>query len=103
MNYETIRSYLNTPIEEIFQDKDAIEEAKNTLKKFESFDKLLKDRLETFDECERICLLELLNNLQLTKEATRDFILGFKFGIRALKRYYETYNNAREYLIKKGV
>lgn len=103
MNYETIQNYLNTPIESLFKDRVAIEEAKNVLKKFECFEKLLKDRQTLFDECERISSLELLESLALYDKADRNYILGYKAGIKSLKKYMNTYLEAREFLNKEGV
>lgn len=102
MNYETIQNYLNTPIQDFFKDRAAIEEAKNVLKKFECFEKLLKDNLMLFEECERISSLQLLENLALYDKADRSFILGFKAGIQSFKRYYGMYEEARELLNKEG-
>lgn len=102
MNYETIQNFLNTPIGDLIRDEVAIEQAKENLKKYECFNNLLKDRLELFKECENICSLELLSNLNLYKDVDRSYILGFKQGIQSLKDFYDVYQQAFEYLHKEG-
>lgn len=103
MNYETIQSFLNTPISELVKDEKAIEQAKNTLKKYESFNNLLKDKLDIFKQCEEISSLELLSNLGYYKDADRNFILGYKYGIQSLLNFYNKYQQAKQYLNKEGV
>lgn len=103
MNNETILSYLNTPIENFFKDEIAIENAKSALKKYESFDTLLKDRVDLFNECKDMVLLELCKNLTSYEQANRDYIIGFKQGLDSLQVCYNQYHNAREYLRKEGV
>lgn len=100
MNYETIQSFLNSPVSKLLRDEEAIAQAKDTLKRYESFNNLLENRLELFEECEKICSLELFENLALYPNANRDFILGFKFGIAQLKNYYEKYMEAKDYISK---
>lgn len=102
MNYETIQSFLNTPVKDFFRDEVAIEHAKDTLKKYECFNSLLKDKEELFKQCEEIILLELLNNLPVYKEADRSFIIGYKFGLRSLLDRLDEYKKAYEYLNKEG-
>lgn len=102
MNFETIQNFLNTPVSELIRDEVAIEQAKENLKKYESFNKLLKDNLETFKQCEEICSLELLNNLGFYKDADRNYIIGFKQGIKSIENFYNRYQEAFKYLHKEG-
>lgn len=102
MNYEIIQSFLNTPISELMRDEFAIGQAKENLKKYESFNSLLKDRLELFKQCEKICSLELLESLPANAVVDRSYILGFKQGLKSLELLYNKYQDAFNYLHKEG-
>jgi len=102
MNPETILSYLNTPIQELFKDEDAIAQAKDILKKYECFNGLLKGKEDLFNEVEKICLLELFTNLNNCKFANRDFLLGYKYGIKTIFNHYQDYLTAQDVLRKEG-
>lgn len=102
MNYETIQNFLNTPISELIRDEAATEQAKENLKRYESFNELLSGKLDLLSECEKICSLELLDQLQQTSDMVdKNFIIGFKLGIKSLKDNYQKYQEAREYLYKR--
>lgn len=99
MNYETIQSFLQFPKQNTARDEEATVQAKDTLKKYESFKELLDGRLDLFTQCEQLCSLELLDQLPTTTDMVdKNFILGFKFGIRSLLDNYNKYQEARRYL-----
>lgn len=101
MNFETIQSYLNKPITELLDNRHATEQAKDTLKRFECFNGLLKDKLELFKDCEKICMLELFKNLQFYEGVDRNYMLGFKDAFKTIQKYFDEYQASLEILTGK--
>lgn len=107
MNYETIQSFLNTPVSKLFDNSEAIGQAKDTLKKYECFNELLTGRIDLLRQCEEICSLDLLNRLPTSTDIVdKNFIIGFRTGIKNLLDYYNKYQEAKRFLYeesKKGI
>lgn len=101
-NLETIQTFLNTPIGELTRDTVAIEQAKENLKTFECFKQLLDGRLELFDKCSEVSILNLLESMGRDPTVDRSYILGYKAGIKSLKDYLDRYQTALDYLKKQG-
>lgn len=102
-NFETIQTFLNTPISELTRDTVAIGQAKENLKRYECFNQLLEGRLNLLKDCKDLVLLELITS-SMGRDPTidRNFILGFKAGINSFEEYLSRYKQSLDYIRKEG-
>ena len=97
-NVETIQNFLRRDSTE--EDVRAIEQAKEFLKKYECFSKLLNGKEELFQECKDIILKDLLLITRGNSNINRDYIIGYQDAVEIFLRNLDKYKEAIEQINK---
>lgn len=97
-NYETIQNFLRRDSTE--SQVKAIEQAKDILKKYECFSKLLNGKEELFQECKDIILKDLLLITRGNSNINRDYIIGYQDAVEIFLRNLDKYKEAIEQINK---
>lgn len=97
-NYETIQNFLRRDSTE--SQVKAIEQAKDILKKYECFSKLLNGKENLFQECKDIILKDLLLITRGNSNINRDYIIGYQDAVEIFLRNLDKYKEAIEQINK---
>lgn len=97
-NYETIQNFLKRDSTE--SQVKAIEQAKDILKKYECFSKLLNGKENLFQECKDIILKDLLLITRGNSNINRDYIIGYQDAVEVFLRNLDKYKEAIEQINK---
>lgn len=97
-NYETIQNFLRR--DSTKEDVEAIEKAKDILKKYECFGKLLNGREELFQQCKDIILKDLLLLTRGNSSINRDYLIGYQDAVEVFIRNLEKYKEVHEQIFK---
>ena len=97
-NYETIQNFLKRDSTE--SQVKAIEQAKDILKKYECFSKLLNGKENLFQECKDIILKDLLLITRGNSNINRDYIIGYQDAVEIFLRNLDKYKEAIEQINK---
>lgn len=97
-NYETIQNFLRRDSTE--SQVKAIEQAKDILKKYECFSKLLNGKEDLFQECKDIILKDLLLITRGNSNINRDYIIGYQDAVEIFLRNLDKYKEAIEQINK---
>lgn len=97
-NFETIQNYLK---KDTLENEDAAKEmAKDILKKYECFNKLLNGKEDIFQTCKDIILKDLLANLRGNPSVNRDYIIGYQDAVEVFLRNLIKFRDAHEVVFK---
>ena len=97
-NYETIQNFLRRDSTE--DNVKAIEQAKELLKKYECFSKLLNGKEDLFQECKDIILKDLLLLTRGNPSINRDYIIGYQDAVEVFIRNLQKYKDIHEQIFK---
>lgn len=97
-NYETIQNFLRRDSTD--SQVKAIEQAKDILKKYECFSKLLNGKENLFQECKDIILKDLLLITRGNSSINRDYIIGYQDAVEVFLRNLDKYKEAIEQINK---
>ena len=95
---ETIQNFLKR--DSTKEDVEAIEQAKETLKKYECFSKLLNGKEDLFQECKDIMLKDLLLLTRGNPSINRDYIIGYQDAVEVFIRNLQKYKDTHEQIFK---
>lgn len=95
---ETIQNFLRR--DSTKEDVEAIEKAKDILKKYECFSKLLNGKENIFQECKDIMLKDLLLFTRSNPSINRDYMVGYQDAIEIFLRNLGKYKEAIEQINK---
>lgn len=97
-NVETIQNFLRRDSTE--EDVKAIEQAKEFLKKYECFSKLLNGKENLFRECKDIILKDLFLIIRGNPNVNRDYIIGYQDAVEVFLRNLDKYKEVMEQINK---
>lgn len=97
-NVETIQNFLRRDSTE--EDVKAIEQAKEFLKKYECFSKLLNGKENLFQECKDIILKDLFLIIRGNPNVNRDYIIGYQDAVEVFLRNLSKYKEVMEQINK---
>lgn len=97
-NVETIQNFLRRDSTE--EDVRAIEQAKEFLKKYECFSKLLNGKENLFQECKDIILKDLFLIIRGNPNVNRDYIIGYQDAVEVFLRNLDKYKEVMEQINK---
>lgn len=97
-NVETIQNFLRRDSTE--EDVKAIEQAKEFLKKYECFSKLLNGKENLFQECKDIILKDLFLIIRGNPNVNRDYIIGYQDAVEVFLRNLDKYKEVMEQINK---
>ena len=97
-NYETIQNFLRR--DSTKEDVEAIEKAKDILKKYECFSQLLNGKEELFQKCKDIILKDLLLLTRGNPSINRDYLIGYQDAVEVFIRNLEKYKEVHEQIFK---
>ena len=97
-NVETIQNFLRR--DSTKEDVEAIEKAKDILKKYECFSKLLNGKENLFQECKDIILKDLLLLTRGNPSINRDYLIGYQDAVEVFIRNLEKYKETHEQIFK---
>lgn len=97
-NVETIQNFLRRDSTE--EDVKAIEQAKEFLKKYECFSKLLNGKENLFQECKDIILKDLFLIIRGNPNVNRDYIIGYQDAVEVFLRNLNKYKEVMEQINK---
>ena len=95
---ETIQNFLKR--DSTKEDVAAIEQAKETLKKYECFGQLLNGKEELFQKCKDIILKDLLLLTRGNPSINRDYIIGYQDAVEVFIRNLQKYKDTHEQIFK---
>ena len=95
---ETIQNFLKR--DSTKEEVEAIEQAKETLKKYECFSKLLNGKEDLFQECKDIILKDLLLLTRGNPSINRDYIIGYQDAVEVFIRNLQKYKDIHEQIFK---
>ena len=95
---ETIQNFLKR--DSTKEEVEAIEQAKETLKKYECFSKLLNGKEDLFQECKDIMLKYLLLLTRGNPSINRDYIIGYQDAVEVFIRNLQKYKDTHEQIFK---
>ena len=95
---ETIQNFLKR--DSTKEEVEAIEQAKETLKKYECFSKLLNGKEDLFQECKDIMLKDLLLLTRGNPSINRDYIIGYQDAVEVFIRNLQKYKDTHEQIFK---
>ena len=97
-NYETIQNFLRR--DSTKEDVEAIEKAKDILKKYECFSQLLNGKENIFQQCKDIILKDLLLLTRGNPSINRDYLIGYQDAVEVFIRNLEKYKETHEQIFK---
>ena len=97
-NVETIQNFLRRDSTE--ENVKAIEQAKEFLKKYECFSKLLNGKENLFQECKDIILKDLFLIIRGNPNVNRDYIIGYQDAVEVFLRNLSKYKEVMEQINK---
>lgn len=97
-NVETIQNFLRRDSTE--ENVKAIEQAKEFLKKYECFSKLLNGKENLFQECKDIILKDLFLIIRGNPNVNRDYIIGYQDAVEVFLRNLDKYKEVMEQINK---
>lgn len=97
-NFETIQNYLKKDAS--FEEDATKEMAKDILKKYECFNKLLNGKEDIFQTCKDIILKDLLATLRGNPSANRDYIIGYQDAVEVFLRNFNKFRDAHDVVFK---
>lgn len=96
-NFETVQNFLKRD-STIESDLQAIEQAKDILKRYDCFNQLLNGKEKLYEMCKDVMLKDILLSVRGSSQINRDYLIGYQDALEVfisnLSRYKEAHDIA---------